>query len=66
MVTAVDRLLTANVPVLDEHTRRAGAAVEILASDPAITRVYQLSARTGTSTRSLQRLFREYVGVSPE
>jgi transcriptional regulator GlxA family with amidase domain len=40
--------------------------VEILASDPAITRVYQLSARTGTSTRSLQRLFREYVGVSPE
>ena len=32
---------------------------------PAITRVEQLAAHAGYSTRTLQRLFREYVGVTP-
>jgi AraC-like DNA-binding protein len=35
-------------------------------ADPAITRVEHLCAHAGYSPRTLQRLFREYVGVSPK
>jgi AraC-like DNA-binding protein len=35
-------------------------------SDPAITRVEDLCALAGCSKRTLQRLFREYVGVTPK
>ena len=34
--------------------------------DPGITRVEHLCAHTGYSKRTLQRLFREYVGVTPK
>ena len=34
--------------------------------DPAITRVEHLCAHAGYSKRTLQRLFREYVGVTPK
>jgi AraC-like DNA-binding protein len=34
--------------------------------DPAITRVEHLCAHAGYSPRTLQRLFREYVGVTPK
>ena len=35
-------------------------------ADPAITRVEHLCALAGCSKRTLQRLFREYVGVTPK
>jgi AraC-like DNA-binding protein len=35
-------------------------------TDPAITRVEDLCALAGCSKRTLQRLFREYVGVTPK
>jgi AraC-like DNA-binding protein len=35
-------------------------------SDPDITRVEHLCALAGCSARTLQRLFREYVGVTPK
>jgi AraC-like DNA-binding protein len=35
-------------------------------ADPAITRVEQLASAAGYSERTLQRLFREYVGVKPK
>ena len=34
--------------------------------DPSITRVEHLCAHAGYSKRTLQRLFREYVGVTPK
>jgi AraC-like DNA-binding protein len=37
-----------------------------LLTDPAITRVEDLCALAGCSKRTLQRLFREYVGVTPK
>jgi AraC-like DNA-binding protein len=40
--------------------------VEQIASDRTITRVAQVAERIGLSQRTLQRLFSQYVGVSPK
>jgi len=37
-----------------------------ITTDPALRRVGELAAASGTSARSLQRLFADYVGVSPK
>jgi AraC-like DNA-binding protein len=66
MVRAVDNLLIANPGTLTPSARRASAAVESIARDPQITRVAQLCADTGLTTRSLQRLFAEHVGCPPK
>jgi AraC-like DNA-binding protein len=66
MTSAVDNLLIANRVVLGPAARHAAAAVESIARDPGITRVAQLCAHTGLTTRSLQRLFAEHVGCPPK
>jgi AraC-like DNA-binding protein len=40
--------------------------VSRITADPGLRRVGQLSAASGMSARSLQRLFADYVGVSPK
>jgi AraC-like DNA-binding protein len=52
-----------------EDDPRVGEIVELHAAmlaDPQITRVEHLCAHAGYSKRTLQRLFREYVGVTPK
>jgi AraC-like DNA-binding protein len=66
MVRAVDNLLIANPVELSTAARQAAEAVESIARDPGITRVAQLCADTGLTTRSVQRLFAEHVGCSPK
>jgi AraC-like DNA-binding protein len=66
MVHAVDNLLIAKPVTLSPAARRAAEAVESIARDPGITRVAQLCADTGLTTRSLQRLFTEHVGCPPK
>jgi AraC-like DNA-binding protein len=69
MVRAVDNLLIAKPGLLRPAAREAVeavAAVESIARDPGITRVAHLSADTGLTTRSLQRLFAEHVGCPPK
>lgn len=66
MIRAVEELLLANHPELTAAARSAIEAVETIAGDPAITRVGELSSRTGLSQRSLQRLFAEHVGAAPK
>lgn len=46
--------------------RLAIALVDKIAEDPEITSVEQLSAAAGLGLRSVQRLFRHYVGASPK
>jgi AraC-like DNA-binding protein len=58
--------LTALVPAPDPLVDEAAAAVAAIAADPALTRVEDVSQLLATSTRSLQRLFSDYVGVSPK
>ena len=45
---------------------QAAHVVAVITSDSALQRVDQLSVASGLSVRSLQRLFADYVGVSPE
>ncbi len=66
MVRIVEELLCANQPVLTVLARAAVDAVETIAADPSITRVDELSSRTGLSQRTLQRLFAEHVGATPK
>ena len=53
-------------PVPDPQAELAARIAERGATDREITQVEQISAAFGLGTRSLQRLFSDYVGVSPK
>lgn len=67
---AMERLaedfMHAHVPPRDVTVEQVNAMVASVADDRSITRVEQLCERHDLSLRRLQRLFREYVGVSPK
>lgn len=65
-VTLMDEFLCSAAPAPDPLAEAVGSIVEQIAADPALTRVDQVARRCGTSPRRLQRLFAEYVGVSPK
>ncbi|MGH2782204.1 MAG: helix-turn-helix domain-containing protein [Thermoleophilaceae bacterium] len=50
---------------LDDEAVLAQRAIDMLATDPPLTRVGDLAAELGISVRSLQRLFSDYVGLGP-
>jgi AraC-like DNA-binding protein len=54
------------MPAYDPRVEAVGAIMRLILSTPDLTRVEQLVERTGLSSRALQRLFREYVGVTPK
>jgi AraC-like DNA-binding protein len=54
------------MPPVDPRVAEAAAAVATIAADPTVVRVEELARALTTSTRSLQRLFTEYVGVPPK
>lgn len=53
-------------PEPDPSAAKAAAVVERIAARPGLVRVGELAADVGLSTRSLQRLFHEYVGIGPK
>jgi AraC-like DNA-binding protein len=65
-VAVVEAFLRARMPERDPHVETVGWIIRTILTTPDLTRVDQLVGRTGMSSRSLQRLFREYVGVTPE
>ena len=50
----------------DPRLEEVAAVYALMLQDPSITRVDQLCRALGYSRRTLQRLFREYVGVTPK
>jgi AraC-like DNA-binding protein len=50
----------------DPRVSEVGELHALMLADPGITRVDQLARAAGYSRRTLQRLFREYVGVTPK
>lgn len=60
----VDWLLATSGPV-GEDALLANRAVDLLESDPGLLRVGRAADALGVSVRTLQRLARRYVGVSP-
>ncbi|MFN0104955.1 MAG: DUF6597 domain-containing transcriptional factor [Bryobacteraceae bacterium] len=53
-------------PKTDADADSAAKLVDSILNDPGIRSVAELSSRSGLSIRSLQRLFYQYVGVSPK
>ncbi|WP_216213852.1 helix-turn-helix domain-containing protein [Amycolatopsis aidingensis] len=66
MAALADALLAASVPALTPADRRAIGLVEMIAADPAITRVDRLGEAAGLSIRSLQRIFDKHIGIGPK
>jgi AraC-like DNA-binding protein len=65
-IAVVERFLRGLDPQPDPRAGEVADLFRLILGDPALTRVEQLAAATSRSPRSLQRLFREYVGVTPK
>jgi AraC-like DNA-binding protein len=66
MTEHAEALLRSVRPERDAAAEQAAELVARITGDPALRRVDQLAAASGMSARSLQRLFADYVGVSPK
>jgi AraC-like DNA-binding protein len=66
MIGYAEALLCSVLPERDPLAEQAAALVARITGDPGLRRVDQLSASSGLTVRSLQRLFADYVGVSPK
>jgi AraC-like DNA-binding protein len=66
MVSAAEGLLLTARPAVDPLAGLAASLVQRIIGDPSLRRVSALAAASGTTVRSLQRLFADYVGVSPK
>ena len=66
MIDHAEALLCSVRPERDAAAEQAAELVARITADSALRRVDQLAAAAGTSARSLQRLFADYVGVSPK
>lgn len=64
----VSAFLAARVPKSDDlkAVERVASLVQLLECSPTLTRVEALAEHAGISMRMMQRLFHEYVGVSPK
>jgi AraC-like DNA-binding protein len=66
MKAAADAFLLNRKPQPDMKADQARQLVERILHEPEILTVEDFAVRTGLSVRSLQRLFSQYVGVSPK
>ncbi|CAG7654698.1 helix-turn-helix domain-containing protein [Paenibacillus allorhizosphaerae] len=62
----VESLLRQNMPERDETVELLNNVIDKIIHDRSMTKVEQLVDRFGVPKRTLQRLFHEYVGVSPK
>jgi AraC-like DNA-binding protein len=62
----MEAFLRARLPAPDPSLEVLADIVRTMLEDPAVVRVDQLAARHAMSPRTLQRIFRRYVGVSPK
>ena len=66
MMQVAEAILRTRIPPLDETAGHVGEIVDRIAADRTINRVDELATQLGMGERALQRLFGEYVGVSPK
>jgi AraC-like DNA-binding protein len=66
MVGGAESLLFSCLPERDPVASQVAELVSLITSDASLRRVDQLAVVCGMSMRSLQRLFGDYVGVSPK
>jgi AraC-like DNA-binding protein len=63
---AASAWLLAHLPPTDPAVGEATRAVSLISEVPAMVQVEDLARRLGRSVRGVQRLFTEYVGISPK
>jgi AraC-like DNA-binding protein len=66
LVAELDRFLLNAPRNPSDEAQRVQAWVDLVESDPEITRTEQLADRVGVALRTLQRLMRQYVGIAPK
>jgi AraC-like DNA-binding protein len=66
LVAAAEAFLLARLPAPDPNVVRVNRVVDQIMADHDITRVADVTGRSGIATRRLQRLFATYVGVTPK
>lgn len=66
MSRIIDEFLRERLPEPDDNVRLVNRIIETVVDCRDITRVQELAERFSLHTRSLQRLFLHYVGVSPK
>jgi AraC-like DNA-binding protein len=66
MAERIEDLLRADLRPLDARGKRARELVELIERDAALFSVAAVAEVAGMTTRSLQRLFGTYIGVSPK
>ena len=66
MVQCCQRFFSPRIHGSAAEVDKINTIIDALATDPSITRVDDLSKSVGLSGRSLQRLFKQQVGVSPK
>jgi AraC-like DNA-binding protein len=66
MAGLAESLLCSLLPERDPVAEQVAALVSRITDDPGLRRVDELSAASGMTARTLQRLFADYVGVSPK
>jgi AraC-like DNA-binding protein len=66
MIGYAETLLCSVRPERDPVAEQVAALVSRITADPGLRRVDQLAVASGMTARSLQRLFADYVGVSPK
>jgi len=65
-IAIVERWLRSLAPAPDPAVAEIAAIFRRILADASLTRVDDLATATGRTPRALQRLFREYIGVSPK
>lgn len=65
-ITAIESFLRERLPSRDPQYELIAAVVAAMLTAPPATTVAELADRHAVSPRTLQRLFREYVGVGPK
>ncbi|MEV6761084.1 AraC family transcriptional regulator [Streptomyces sp. NPDC051105] len=65
-VAALDAFLLSLAPTPDPQADRAMALADRIRSDRTVRRVAEFAQAQGISTRTLQRLFAAYVGITPK
>jgi AraC-like DNA-binding protein len=66
MIACAEALLLSMLPGCDPLAARAASLVDRIVADASLRRVDELALASGMTVRALQRLFAEYVGVSPK
>ncbi len=66
MVTQAERFLRERMPERDEHVGLVSSIVDGIIADRGIVKVDDAARKFRMNKRTMQRLFHEYVGVSPK